>query len=322
MPKISIIIPVYNGEKTIQETIQSVLKQTLSDFELIVVNDGSQDSTMEIVENLTDSRIKVLSYTNAGQATSRNRGFSHSIGEFIAFLDADDLWLPDKLDSQLKALQTNPEAGVAYSWTDYIDESGRFLRPGSHIDVSGDVYNNLLVTNFLENGSNPLIRRQALAEVGGFEGLFTPAEDWDMWLRLAARYQFVCVPVTQVLYRVSTNSNSSNVSKLEHGALQVINRAFTQAPPSLKYLKKPSKANLYKYLTFKSLEGNPGKCQSLRALKFILNTVSNQPSLLYKKIIWKVLLKIAIAFLLPPQAALALFAKLERRSNLEDLFSS
>jgi glycosyltransferase involved in cell wall biosynthesis len=120
MPLISVIIPVYNGEKTIKETIEAVLNQTFSDFELIVINDGSQDSTLDIVSSIQEARIKVFSYPNAGQAISRNRGLSHACGEFIAFLDADDLWTPDKLEAQLKALQANPQAGVAYSWTAWI----------------------------------------------------------------------------------------------------------------------------------------------------------------------------------------------------------
>src|SRR4028119_812278 len=112
MSLISVIIPVYNGEKTIQETIESVLNQTFTDFELIVINDGSQDATLEIVERIQDSRLKVLSYPNAGQAASRNRGLSHASGEYISFIDADDLWTPDKLEAQLRALQDNPQAAV------------------------------------------------------------------------------------------------------------------------------------------------------------------------------------------------------------------
>src|SRR3569832_167033 len=115
MPLVSVIIPVYNGEKTIQYTIESVLKQTCSDFELLVINDGSQDSTLELVSSFQDDRLKVLSYPNAGLAASRNRGIASASGEYLSFIDADDLWTPNKLDSQLKALQENTEAAVAYS---------------------------------------------------------------------------------------------------------------------------------------------------------------------------------------------------------------
>jgi glycosyltransferase involved in cell wall biosynthesis len=301
MPLISVIIPVYNGEKTIKETLDSVLKQTFQDFELIIINDGSQDATVEIVEGIQEPRIKLYSYSNAGQAASRNRGISHAVGEFIAFLDADDLWTADKLEAQLKALQANPEAAVAYSWTDYIDESNQFLRRGSYISVTGDVYKNLLVVNFLENGSNPLIRAQALAEVGYFDEALPPAEDWDMWLRLAARYQFVAVPSPQILYRQSSHSMSSNIHSLAAESLEVIERGFIRAPESLQYLKKQSLTNIYKYLTFKALEGPPDQRRGLVAARFFWQLLINEPELLGKRFTWKVLLKIALWVFLPPQ---------------------
>ncbi|HEY9832880.1 MAG TPA: glycosyltransferase [Stenomitos sp.] len=318
MPLISVIIPVYNGEKTIRETIYSVLSQTLQNFELIVVNDGSKDSTVEIVEGIQDPRLKLFSYPNAGQAMSRNRGFSHAVGEYISFLDADDLWTPDKLEAQLKALQENPQADVAYSWTNYINESGQYLRQGSYVKVSGDVFKNLLVVNFLENGSNPLIRAKALTEVGGFDGAVTPAEDWDMWLRLAARYHFVAVPSPQILYRVSATSSSANVSKLEAGCLPALERAFSQAP-SLKYLKPTCFANIYKYLTYKALEGFPERYRALLAVKFLWYATVNDLSLLRRRIIWKVLLKIAIAVVLPSQLGRKLLTKNKQLANLDSL---
>ena len=159
----------------------------------IVINDGSQDLTLEVISSIPDSRIQVYSYPNSGLAASRNRGIVRAVGEYIAFIDADDLWTSDKLEAQLHALKANPDAAVAYSWTDYIDESGQFLRRGSHITVNGNIYPDLLVLDFLENGSNPLIRKQAFVECGNFDESLTAAEDWDLLLRLASRYHFICV---------------------------------------------------------------------------------------------------------------------------------
>jgi glycosyltransferase involved in cell wall biosynthesis len=310
MPLISVVIPVYNGEKTIRETIDSVLNQTFSDLELIVINDGSQDSTLEIVSTIPDPRLKVFSYPNSGQAASRNRGISEACGEYIAFIDADDLWRVDKLEAQLRALQENPQAAVAYSWTDLIDESGRFLRRGCHLTISGDAYAHLLLMNFLENGSNPLIRRQALTKVGLFEESLPPAEDWDLWLRLAAHYNFVAIPSPQILYRVSPNSMSNNVFRLEEASLQVIERAFAQAPESLKELRKPSLANLYKYLTFKALEGSPGRERGIAAFRFFCHVLSKDPTVIqHRAIILRVLCKIMIGVLLPAEKAQALLIK-------------
>jgi glycosyltransferase involved in cell wall biosynthesis len=202
-PLISVIIPAYNCEKSIKETINSVLQQTFTDFELIVINDGSQDSTLDVINSIQDTRMKVFSFENAGGNISRNRGLNLAVGNYISFLDADDIWTPDKLESQLEALQKNPEAHVAYSWTDYIDEEGNFLVSGRRVSVNGDVYEKLLINNFLENGSNPLIRKEALVELDGFDESLKAAQDWDMWLRLAAKYSFVAVPKVQILYRAN-----------------------------------------------------------------------------------------------------------------------
>lgn len=321
MPLISIVIPVYNGEKSIVKTIESAVNQTFTDFELIIINDGSQDGTLETISQITDSRLQVFSYENSGVTVSRNRGIEKASGEFIAFLDADDLWTPDKLQSQLFALQENPEAAVAYSWTDWIDESGKFLRPGSHITANGDVYKKLLLINFLDNGSNPLIRKQALLEIGGFDELLPPSEDWDMWLRLAAKYDFVGVPFPQVLYRFSTNSASSNVLRLESSCLRLIEKTFAQADGSLQPLKRYSLANIYKYLIYKSLEGFPEQKKGWNAIKFLWNALRNQPDLFGKRIIWKVLFKITVMILLPPQQAENILNKFNKFSDLGTLLT-
>ena len=320
MPLVTIIIPAYNAEKTIQGTIESVLNQTITDFELIVINDGSQDSTLDIVSSIQDPRIKVFSYQNAGPNPSRNRGLTQAAGEYVSFLDADDLWTPDKLEAQTKALQANSEASVAYSWTNWMDEAGQFLRRGSYINVTGDVYAKLLLIDFIESGSNPLILRQALTEVGSFDESLLAAQDWDMWLRLAARCHFVCVPSPQILYRVSANSWSSNIFRVEEASLRVIERAFAQQEAaSIQHLKKHSIANRYNGLTFKTLEGPPGRQRGLTAARFLWHAVRNEPSLLRGRVILKVLFKIATMTLLPPQQAQALLSKFGKLSNINAL---
>lgn len=319
MPLISVVVPVFNGEKTIKETIESVLKQTFKDFELIVINDGSQDLTVEVVEKIQDSRIQVYSYPNAGLGASRNRGIDRSTGEYIAFIDADDMWTPDKLEDQFNALKSHPEAAVAYSWTDYIDEYSQFLGKGGHITVNGNIYPHLLLTDLLENGSNPLIRKQAFIEVGNFDESLSAAEDWDMLLRLAIRYHFIAVSSPQVLYRISSNSMSFNILQQERESLKVIERAFNQAPESLQYLKKPSLANLYKYLTYKSLEGTPQRKKGLVAARMLSSAVKNDLSLIQAKVIGKVVFKISVMVLLPPDLAQSVITKFKIFSNTTTL---
>ncbi len=314
MPIISVIIPVYNGQKTIKETIESVLNQTFTDFEIIVINDGSQDATLAIVNSINDSRIKVFAFPNAGVSASRNRGLDKAQGEFVAFLDADDLWTKDKLKEQLKALQANPQAALAYSWTNWIDEFGQFLRPGGHITVNGKAYDKLLVRDFIESGSNPLIRKQALDKVGVFDGSITHGEDWEMWLRIAVCYEFVAVQSPQILYRISPKSASFDILKMEVGSLQIIERFFAQAP-ELAHLKRKTLASRYKYLTFKALEGNLEPKNGLMAARFLVETLKNDLSLLGQtKLMLIVLIKIAIAILLPPQMNLKLLNTVKKNT--------
>jgi len=279
MPLISVIIPAYNSEKTIQETIESVIKQTFNDWELIVVNDGSQDRTVEIVSRIKDDRIKLFSHPNAGAPASRNRGFNNSVGQFIAFLDADDLWTTDKLESQLNALQSHPEAAVAYSWTDYIDESGNFLKQGGRVIFNGNVYSQLLVRNFLENGSNPLIKREAINDIGGFNESLKGGQDWELYLRLGEKYHFVAVEKPQILYRFSTNSISSNALRQGAECLKVIESAFKRAPASILHLKKHSLANIYKYLACKTIDSRPTQKKGLAVMRLVFLYALNDPSL-------------------------------------------
>ena len=266
---ISVVIPAFNSEKTIQETIESVLNQTWKNLELIVINDGSKDSTLDIITSIKDPRLKVFSYPNAGVAASRNRGTSIAQGEFISFIDADDLWTKDKLEAQFKALQDNPQAAVAYSWTDHIDSNSQFIRTGARYLENGDVYAELLISNFVANGSNVLIRTEALQTVGGFDKSFTPAEDWDMYLRLATRYHYVVVPLPQILYRITSTSASSNVFKMESVCLRIIKQHYSQGADSLQSGKKQSLLNLYRYLIYKLFEEQTGREKGLKSAKLL-----------------------------------------------------
>lgn len=278
---VSVIIPVYNGQKTIKQTIDSVLNQTFPLTEVIIINDGSTDGTLAIVQNISDSRLKVFSFTNSGLSTSRNRGLSYASGKYISFIDADDIWTPDKIELQFNALQGNIQASVAYSWTDYINADGKFVKSGRHPTANGDIYHKLLIYNILENGSNPLIRREALTTVGNFDESLTAAEDWDMWLRLASQYEFVVVPQVQILYRVSIDSMSTNLKRQESASLKVIERAFTHPKAeSLQHLKTSSLAQIYQYLTFKALDTSPQKDTSWIAMQFFVKCVRYNPSFL------------------------------------------
>lgn len=306
MSLVSVVIPVYNAHQTIQDTINSVLNQRFQNFEIIIINDGSQDSTLDIISKiasqLQEAKIQIFSYPNSGVSESRNRGLAKANGEFIAFLDHDDLWTPDKLESQLNALKNYPEAVLAYSWTDHCDEFGQVTVLGRHITHQGYIYENLLVDNFLDTASNPLIRKSALDEVGGFDQTINSSGEWDLWLRLASRYPFVGISKTQVLHRISSRAMSANIEPHKQECLEVIERAFCQAPESLQPLKRRSLANIYKYLLCKSLEGIPSREKGKKALELLWDYIRNETQLRSQlKFIVTMFVKIAIMSLLPPQ---------------------
>ncbi len=311
-PKISVIIAAYNSEKTIRQTIESVLKQTFNDFELIIINDGSTDSTLEVILQFQDSRIKVFSFENAGGNVSRNRGLERASGEFVSFLDADDIWTPDKLESQLHALQANPQAAVAYSWTDYIDEQGKFIVSGTHITANGNVYEQLIVSNFLENGSNPLIHREALVQLGGFDEELPAAQDWDMWLRLAQNFDFIAVPCVQILYRISANSLSTNLARQEKASLKVLDKVCHTYINNLTDIKNKSLTNLYKYLTCKALQQPFNRQKGLTAARFLWKYIFyNYARFNYTNLILKFSLKIVLIVILPCNLSTALLASMK-----------
>jgi glycosyltransferase involved in cell wall biosynthesis len=319
MSLISVIIPVYNGENTIKETIVSVLNQTLTQIELIVINDGSTDSTLEIVSNITDSRLKIVSFPNAGLSASRNRGIKLASGEFISFIDADDLWTPDKLESQFNALIQNPNAGVAYSWTNWINESGKIIYGGGCHQFSGNVYTHLFLGDFIEGGSNVLIRRSALDEIGGFNETIQYSEDWEMWLRLATKYEFIVVPKPQILYRVLSQSMSSNVLGMETASLAIIQQAIAQSPQPIHHLKSQSLANRYKYLICKTLDSYPMRKNGFIAIRFLWNILYNDPKIIKTRVFWKILLKIFVVTILPPQQSKYLFEKVSKAFDIQAL---
>lgn len=298
MPKVSIIIPAYNAESTIKSTIEAVRNQTYRDYELIVINDGSTDRTAEIVREIADDRFKLFSYKNGGLATARNRGIRQATGEYIAFLDADDLWTKDKLEKQVAILETNPEVGVVYSQTSYIDNESNFLYNCEPVCFAGDVLKELLLTNFLHNGSNPLIRQQAIATVGEFDCSLSSSEDWDFYLRLAARYPFAVVPEYQVLYRQTSNSMSSNVEKMKQVCYAVLERAY-QKSPQLQHYRRQSLSILHLYCAELYLRKSKSKTHLSQAGLDIWHSIRLYPQSLLNINTQRMLVKLLSAKILP-----------------------
>ena len=226
-PLISVVVPAYNAAGTVLETIDSICRQTFIDFELIIINDGSTDGTLARLQSVTDPRLRIVTCLNQGLAAARNRGIELAEGEFISFIDADDLWTPDKLELQLQALRGREGAALAYSWTAFVDSNGRFLFAKEPSRFEGEVYEDLLRNcNFVASGSNMLVRRSCAMSVGGFDTTLEAAHDWDFCQRIAARWPFALVPRYQILYRISENAMSADPGRAERNCLLLCGNAI------------------------------------------------------------------------------------------------
>lgn len=214
-PTVSVVIPAYNAASVILDTVLSVRMQTLTDFELLIIDDGSTDN-LGVVLSATlrdDPRVRVIRQANGGLAAARNRGLAEASGSFVGFVDADDLWHPDFLLKLVRALKMKPEAPFAFAYSRRIDEANNVIptqlwrRPPQH-DFVG-----LLTVNSVGNGSASLFRTSEIRTIGGFDrsmqalGLHG-AEDWKLCLSLAARHQPVVVAEPLVCYRLSRSSMS------------------------------------------------------------------------------------------------------------------
>jgi glycosyltransferase involved in cell wall biosynthesis len=303
MPKISVIIPTYNSSRTIGETLQSVFRQTYSDFEILLINDGSTDDLMEVLKDFKDSRLQILNYENGGLSVARNRGIDRASGEYLIFLDADDFWSPDKLESHVNALdyaqKTNPKAGVVYSWSYFLDDETNTCYINHPKRYEGAVFPQILENNFLINGSNPMITREAIDSVGYFDSDFQGASDWNYWIRLARQWEYIVIPERQVFYRQSRTSMSSNVPKMEQDQLRVINTIFPSLPSNLQSIKSIALSNIYFYSASLYSRQPPSPEITAQLRKKLLQAIVVNPGHLRNRHTYVLLIKSCILQALP-----------------------
>lgn len=205
-PRISVIIPAYNVARHIGETIESVLHQTLADFELIVVNDGSTDATRAAVEKFSDSRLRLIDKPNEGVSIARNTGLAACTAPLVLFLDGDDLLTPDALAAMCRTMAEAPKAVACCGLHEKITEDGAPIaddaKSRAHVRAGSDTLSQLIQGNFIVNGGTLCIRTAAAREVGGFDPALKLGEDWEFWCRLAVLGDFVAMPgFTAMKYR-------------------------------------------------------------------------------------------------------------------------
>ena len=249
--RVSILVAAYNAEKYISQTIESVLNQTFSAWELIVCDDGSVDATASIVQKYAkqDSRIRLISQPNAGGAAARNTAYASSTGEYVVLLDADDMILPEKLQIQTFILDQNPEAGLVYGDTWFCDQDGMRLElesrrfPDQHQE--GDVFALLCCGNMMAVHS-AMIRKIAIESVGCLHhSTKIQIADWDLWVRIAEKYRFVYHSDPVADYRLHPMMSARQDDARKQVLQRVFNVSQMERLPRFSKLLRKEKARVY-----------------------------------------------------------------------------
>lgn len=274
--KVSVIIPTYNYGHFIAEAVESALGQTVAPGEVVVVDDGSTDDTVEIVARFGD-RVRYVRQENQGVSAARNRGARVTTGEFIAFMDADDTWEPSKLEKQVALFERDPEIGLVHCGTRTFDsETGKTL--ATDLDGGeGWMADNLLLWNgstIIGPGGTILVKREAFDKAGGFDEAMKVGEDWDLCYRIARLYKVGFVREALVNYRNHRDNAHKNVAEMESGMRRFYEKAFAEADADVLKLRPRAYGNFHRVLSgsyFRS--GSYGKF-----LKHAAKSIWNRPA--------------------------------------------
>jgi glycosyltransferase involved in cell wall biosynthesis len=274
MPKVSVIIPAYNAAPYTVEAIESVLNQTFKDFEIIVVDDGSTDNTKELLQPYVDDcRINYIYKENGGASSARNMGIRASKGQYIACLDCDDLWLPEKLEICTEFLENNPKIGLVYTRVFFIDSHGNNVGTSGGRCKSGMIFEKLIVKNFIMN-STPVVKKECFTKVGLFdESVFHPA-DWDMWLRISEHYPIIYLDKILTKYRIRESRYfERNIEHAKSEIFRVLEKTFRLRT----YLPKKLKRKAISNVSFESAKAYARKLNLKNARKEAFKAVKLCP---------------------------------------------
>ncbi|KQT35291.1 hypothetical protein ASG29_04115 [Sphingomonas sp. Leaf412] len=274
MAPVTVIVPAFDAAATIGETLASVCAQTHAALQVLVVDDGSRDDTAAIARAVAarDPRVTVLRRPNGGVARARNAALALATGDFVAPLDADDLWHPTKIARQLARLDATPAADLVYCWSVDIDAAGMVVE--RRLDVpryEGDVIAPLIRANFIDNSSTPLIRRDALHRAGGWDPTLRDrgaqgCEDWLLYLRIAARGAFALEPAFLVGYRQSPAAMSRNVAAMRRSSEVVLAEGRCRHPALPDRLFRWARAAFGHYVAdMLAADGRPVRAATARA---------------------------------------------------------
>ena len=266
MKKVSIIISVYNAQKYIAETIKSALSQTYENFEIIIVDDGSTDRSLEICQSFDDDRIKIICQENKGAPGAKNTGIRHAQGDYIALLDADDIWYPEKLEKHVQHLNNSPTVGISFSYSAFINEQGKpigiYQKPRKLYDITPSY---VLCRNPVGNGSAAVFRREAFEEIkfqdnlyGSFEDYYmderlrhaaSDATDIECWLRMSIQttWRHEGIPEVLTLYRVNSGGISASALKQLEALEKVVEKTRSYAPDIISHCEGVARAYHLRY---------------------------------------------------------------------------
>ena len=231
MPIVDVIIPAYNISRHLPAALESVMAQTYANWHIIVVDDGSNDGTEAAIRPYQDRLGERLAYykqPNQGPSAARNTGIRQSSGELIAFLDGDDLWLPDRLAVSVACLERRPAAGLSYGLITRMTESGKLLDTfrGNGAGSEGKLASQIYMRRVEFPCPTVTVRRSCLQQVGLFDESMRATEDRDLWLRIAQRYEIAFIPEVLAYYRIASSSASLNYDKMMSAQLRFLEKHF------------------------------------------------------------------------------------------------
>ncbi|WP_228021335.1 glycosyltransferase family 2 protein [Vasconcelosia minhoensis] len=254
--KVSVVIPAYNAMSYLPQAVNSLLQQTFTDFEVLIVDDGSSDNTAVWASRLHDPRFKLISQPNQGAGAARNTGVKNAQGDYVAFLDADDFWAPTKLAKQVQRLDHQPEVGLVHTWITYANPDGSLSDRVMKTAGEGHIWTQVVVYNPLRCGSTPMVRRECFKEVGYFDLSLKYAEDWDMWIRIARKYAFAVIHEPLTYYRLHPFNKSKNYEGQLKSFCQILDKAFKSPPPQSSHLKSRCYARAHLHAAWRAYSSN------------------------------------------------------------------
>jgi len=299
-PAVSVVMPVFNVAPFVRRAVESVLNQTFTDFEIIVVDDGSTDGTIEALQPMCNSRLHIVRQANAGSSAARNAGIQRATAPYIAFIDGDDLWAPQKLAIHYEIMEEHPEIDLSFSYSTVIDENGdstgRFSRPARGY-IS---FRELLIENLVHNGSAAVVRREALDKAGWFDVSLRSAVDHDLWLRVALvrPNNVYCIPKFLTSYRMREGQITKDWRRMEQSWGAMIEKMRRLVPAEVGAVEMKARSNLYRYLAYIAYENNQ-YTESASLLRAALE--SGFLHLLWDRRMWILAAALTVRAVVPPE---------------------